>query len=302
MAELPYLENFAGVALTAHRMARSHLGLIYIGPNIHAKNQWCALKTVRPELLGTSPRLRDRFVREALTWCGLLAPCQSPYDPDRRQVHVRYQVLEQARVRFRPAVSRARLRRGPCLRDLLALPHEFATRLFWAQCIAAGLLALHTPDPDLLRPEPLAHGDLRPENVLILKNGRAVLAACALAKAFEGDAAALAVLDTLPAPSTRSSEEPPNPAAVAQEKATRCRPDPHPTGTDARNTRLPGSRALAGGHSQRSTCRPVRVRDPPLRAAGRPACARSAGATPFGGGLAAGHTERPPPSVTTGDR
>src|SRR5262249_11331086 len=114
---------------------------------------------------------------------------------------------------------------GVSLSDLLALPHDFATRLLWAQGIAAGLLALHTPDPDLLRPEPLAYGDLKPENVLIVENGRAVLSACALAKVLEGDAAALAVLDSLSALPTRtqSSEEPPTPAALAQDAATRCR-------------------------------------------------------------------------------
>lgn len=136
---------------------------------------------------------------------------------------MRHRVLQQARVRVRPAVSRARLRRRPASARPARAPHDFATRLLWAQCIAAGLLALHTPDPDLLRPKPLAHGDLKPENVLVLENGGAVLSACALAKALEGDAAALAILDTLLAPSTPSGEEPPTQAAAAQEEATRCR-------------------------------------------------------------------------------
>lgn len=230
MAELPSLENFAGVAVTAQQLALSDLGLVYTGPNVFAQNHWCALKTVRPELLSVSPRVRDRFVREALIWCGLWPHANL------LTTEIVDEFLCDIEFSDRPEFASGQpflvldYAEGACLRDLLALPHDFATRLFWAQCIAAGLLALHTPDPDLLRPEPLAHGDLKPENVLILNNGRAVLSACALAKAIGGDTAALAVLSTLPAPPTRSSGEPQTAAAVAVEAATRCRPVHTPRG------------------------------------------------------------------------
>jgi tetratricopeptide (TPR) repeat protein len=41
------------------------------------------------------------------------------------------------------------------------------TRLGWAQHIAAGLIALHAPDPTFLRPWSIVHRDLKPENVLL---------------------------------------------------------------------------------------------------------------------------------------
>jgi len=224
MAELPSLENFANVAVTAQHLALSDLGLVYMGPNVFAQNHWCALKTVRPELLSVSPRVRDRFVREALIWCGLWphANLLTTQTVDKFTCDIEFS--------DRPEFASGQpflvldYAEGACLRNLLALPHNFATRLFWAECIAAGLLALHTPDPDLLRPEPLAHGDLKPENVLILNNGRAVLSACTLAKAIGGDTAALTVLSTLPPPPTRTSGEPQTAAAVAVEAAIRCRP------------------------------------------------------------------------------
>jgi serine/threonine protein kinase len=223
MAELPHLDSFADVMLTAQRMARSNLGLVYIGPNLYDENHWCALKTVRPELLGAGPSVRERFVREALVWCGLWphANLLTTRTVDTFTCDTRFSTRSEY-ASGQPFLV-LEYSAGEPLRDLLTLPYDFATRLFWAQCIAAGLLALHTPDPDLLRPEPLAHGDLKPENVLIVEDGRAVLSTCSLAKALEGDAAALAVLDTFSAPPIQSGAEPPTPAAVVQEEATRCR-------------------------------------------------------------------------------
>jgi tetratricopeptide (TPR) repeat protein len=62
------------------------------------------------------------------------------------------------------------------LRDWL--DHGWVTRELagaWAQCVAAGLSYLHEPDPAHLRPAPIAHGNLKPANVLIQGNGVACL-------------------------------------------------------------------------------------------------------------------------------
>ncbi|HEY7093421.1 MAG TPA: tetratricopeptide repeat-containing protein kinase family protein, partial [Ktedonobacterales bacterium] len=57
-----------------------------------------------------------------------------------------------------------------------------------AQCIAAGLAYLHEPDPAHLRKAPMAHGNLKPENVLIRTDRVAVLTDFGLARAIAASA------------------------------------------------------------------------------------------------------------------
>src|SRR5262249_28389025 len=108
---------------------------------------WCALKTLRPELLGASPRMRDRFVREALIWCGLWPHANL------LTTELMDAFLCDTRFSDKPEYASGQpflvldYAEGRSLSDLLALPPDFPPRLFWAQGIPAGLLALHTPIP-----------------------------------------------------------------------------------------------------------------------------------------------------------
>src|SRR5262249_17339116 len=76
--------------------------------------------------------------------------------------------------------------------------------------IAAALAHLHTPDLEHQRPDPLVHGDLKPENVLLTDNGWAQITDLELARAY----ATLASLadTTYPVP-------PAPPAASATQRA-----------------------------------------------------------------------------------
>ena len=155
------LTDFTFTDVTVQQLGAGGFGLVFMGPDrLLAGGGWSALKTLRPELVALRPQLQQLFVDEGLTWVGLwphpnLLTAQGVTEIDGRL----FLVLDYAR--------------GGSLRDLLALDQPFATRLAWAQHIAAGLLALHTPDPEFLRPFPLVHRDLKPENVLVEEHGRA---------------------------------------------------------------------------------------------------------------------------------
>src|SRR5690242_8636797 len=148
------LTDFTFVDVTVERMGAGGFGLVYMGPDRLHGDMWIALKTLRPELLALRPHVRELFLSECLIWVGLwphpnVLTAQSATLIDGRI----YLVLTYAE--------------GGSLRELLAFEQPLPTRLNWAQHIAAGLLALHTPDPEFLRPHPLIHRDLKPENILV---------------------------------------------------------------------------------------------------------------------------------------
>jgi serine/threonine protein kinase len=125
------------------------------------------LKSLRPSLL-KDPNIYERFVSEGLRWSGLW-----PH-PNIIGVYGVAMMGEDV-CAAHPFIALEYAERGN-LRDWLN--HGWVTRemaLAWAQCVAAGLTYLHEPDPAHLRPEPIAHGNLRPANVLIQGNGAACL-------------------------------------------------------------------------------------------------------------------------------
>ncbi len=148
------LTDYTGVDMTVAKTGAGGFGLVFMGPNRIEGGQWCALKTLRPELLALRPHLRDLFIRECLTWAGLWPHANLLNAHSVTTINGQiYLVLDYAE--------------HGNLRDTLALNPPFSMRLAWAQHIAAGLVALHTPDPEFLRPAPLVHRDLKPENILI---------------------------------------------------------------------------------------------------------------------------------------
>ncbi|HEX5547464.1 MAG TPA: protein kinase [Ktedonobacterales bacterium] len=167
------LTDFTFVDMTVAEMGAGGFGLVYMGPDRLHDDLWLALKTLRPELLALRPQVRDLFLSECLIWVGFwphanLLTAQSATLMDGRI----YLVLDYAQ--------------HGSLRDLLALNQPLRVRLRWAQHVAAGLLALHTPDPEFLRPQPLVHRDLKPENVLVDASGYAKITDFGLAAAIGG--------------------------------------------------------------------------------------------------------------------
>ncbi len=165
------LTDFTFVDVTVEQMGAGGFGLVFMGPNRLTGGEWRALKTLRPELLALRPQLRDLFLSECLTWVGLwphanLLTAQAATEID-GHLFIELDYAEHG-----------------SLRDLLTFDQPFASRFRWAQHIAAGLLALHTPDPEFLRPSPLVHRDLKPENVLVNKSGYAMITDFGLAAAI----------------------------------------------------------------------------------------------------------------------
>ncbi len=170
------LTNFATVDMQVERVARGGFGEVAMGPNQGNAGQWNALKALRPDLVASlseasggavqqaqqyrAARLRAGFLREALTWCGLwphpnLLTAQGVTEINGQLMLVLDYAEEGS---LRDLFLRAQ-HQGGWLTPTYAL--------LLAQQIAAGLVELHTPRPDLLRDDPIVHRDLKPENILL---------------------------------------------------------------------------------------------------------------------------------------
>src|SRR5262249_14436505 len=147
-----------------------------MGPNHMDDGEWYALKTLRPDVLARSHRVRELFVREAMTWVGLW--------PHVNIVPAHF-VTE---VNDLPVIVLSYARHGN-LRDVLAHRERapLVVGLTFGRDVASGLEALPTPDPDFLRPFPVMHRDLKPENVLIGDHGFVMLTDFGLSKVVQVD-------------------------------------------------------------------------------------------------------------------
>lgn len=167
-AQVLRLTDFLSVDMNITRIGAGGFGLVYMGPDRLSGGEWCALKTLRPELVALMPELRDVFLTECITWVGLwphpnLLTASTGCLID-GEVFLLLEYAEQG-----------------SLRDVLSTNPPLVWRLRWAQHIAAGLLALHTPDAEFLRPKPLIHRDLKPENILVSATGIAMISDFGLA-------------------------------------------------------------------------------------------------------------------------
>jgi serine/threonine protein kinase len=153
--------------ILAQRVCDEGISVVVFGPDRLNDGRVTVLKSLRRPLLNI-PDIYERFVDEGLQWTSLW--------PHPNIVGVYgVAVMDEAVLSGQPFIVLEYAERGN-LRDWL--DHGWVTRemaLTWAQCIAAGLTYLHEPDPAHLRPEPIAHGKLKPENVLIQANGVACL-------------------------------------------------------------------------------------------------------------------------------
>jgi serine/threonine protein kinase len=190
------LTDFGSLDLTVQGMASGGMGLVAWGPNAARGGQMQAVKLIRPDLLaGRSEaeraRLRADFEREALTWCHVWSHAAIITTTGLTRLpgwdHLPVLMLEYA-----PQGNlRAMLTRGHQAGGHLSLDAAFA----WGQQIAAGLAAIHTPDPDHERPHPLVHCDLKPENVLLNANGWALLTDLGLTRVYAEASAAASPAD-----------------------------------------------------------------------------------------------------------
>ncbi len=208
------LTDFAGVDVLVERVARGGYGEVAMGPNQGDAGRWSALKVLRPDLApslneasGSAAqqaqqdrvaRLRAGFLREALTWRGLwphpnLLPAQFVTEINGQLMLVLDYADEGS---LRDLFLRAQ-RQGGWLTPTAAL------RL--AQQIAAGLVALHTSRPDLLRDDPIVHRDLKPENILLSAYGFAMITDFGLAKVVQEATTAQPSVAPLPTHDTPSS-------------------------------------------------------------------------------------------------
>ncbi|HEY7848695.1 MAG TPA: serine/threonine-protein kinase, partial [Ktedonobacterales bacterium] len=168
------LIDYGTVNIVVERVAQGGFGLVAMGPDATQGGRWRALKTLRWDALERADAVRSQLLRASFIREGLLSVGLWPHPNLLRVEGV-------AEVDGLPFIVSECVERGN-LRDLFAQLHRdgrafsIATALHFAQQIAAGLLALHTPAPDLMRDHPIVHGDLKPENILLDEFGYAHIA------------------------------------------------------------------------------------------------------------------------------
>ncbi|HEY7850855.1 MAG TPA: protein kinase, partial [Ktedonobacterales bacterium] len=175
------LTDYARTDVIVEREDCGGFGAVAMGPNQGNGGAWSALKTLRPDLLAgqeraTRARLQSLFLRESLTWIGLW--------PHPNLLTAQF-VTE---INGQPMLVLDYAERGS-LQDLFDAMRQqgnwftVATGIHIAEHIAAGLVALHTPAPDLMRNEPIVHRDLKPGNILLDQYGYAMITDFGMAKA-----------------------------------------------------------------------------------------------------------------------
>lgn len=214
------LTDYSGFDFEVHAVKEGGFGEVALGID-QTDGQWQAVKILKANPLAAGAtteaqreqqqRLAASFLREALTWKGLwphpnLLTAQFVAQINGQPMLV-LDYAEQGSLRDRFETLR---RRGAWLR--------LASALDLAQMIAAGLLALHTPAPDLLRDFPIVHRGLKPENILLDQNEDMMITDFGLAKALTDALApsglAMSALAGSPETTDASLLEPP--AAASQ--------------------------------------------------------------------------------------
>lgn len=181
------LTDFTSVDVAVERVASGGMGIVAFGPDQGHQKQWAALKTMRPDLLAHES-IRDRFISEALTWVGLWPHANILLAQFLTEINgVPMLVLDYAEHGSLRDLLRAARRQGQSYLPLGAVIEV-------AQNIAAGLIALHTPDPVFQRDRPIVHRDLKPDNILLDEHGLVMITDFGLAKAVLASEADLGML------------------------------------------------------------------------------------------------------------
>ncbi len=151
--------------MTVERTVADGFSIVAVGPN-HAHNEeWRSLKVLRPDLPDEyrkwiQERMEDLFRQTALTWRSVW-----PH-PNLLTTHG---IIE---IEGQPMLILDYPEFGS-LQHVFAMVHRqgswfpVSIALSYAQQIAAGLLHLHTPSPELLRDTPIVHGDLKPMHIML---------------------------------------------------------------------------------------------------------------------------------------
>lgn len=157
-------------------------GVVYCGPDKMAGRRWRALKALRPLISAAQPSTRERFISAGLTWMSIWPHANLVSVEGIATInHHEYIAL--------PYATHGNMRK--CIRNGV----QFGQALLFAQMIAAGLKALHNPDPIFPR-NWIAHGNLKPENILIQDHGLAQLSDIGLVNVVKNDTRSLLMFES----------------------------------------------------------------------------------------------------------
>lgn len=175
-------DDFGTLDMIVEREMSGGLSVIATGLD-RVRGRWVAVKSIRSDFAEVIRDERWQRLQASFTDASLQSVGSWPH-PNLLSVE------DVTQIKGQTAQVLAYAEQGSLRELLMAAQREssrlpLGTALSLAQQIAAGMVALHSPAPELMQTQPVVHSDLKPENILLSSDGRALIADIGSLLAFQ---------------------------------------------------------------------------------------------------------------------